>query len=91
MTGALDTLVGKAFPQLSIGDNIGDFSGLNPLEGLVGGCNVSSKTALPRIEIFGGGGFGAAADAVINSIGEVVGANMTSFGVGYKTTLCHNF
>jgi len=84
LTGALDSLVGSAFPQVSIGDMVGDFAGASPLNGLVGGCNVSSKVCgPPRIEIFGGGGLGAAADAVINSIGEVVGANMTSFGVGY--------
>ncbi len=84
LTGSLDTLVGNVFPQLNIGDAVGSFSGSNPLEGLVGGCNVSSKICgPPRIEIFGGGGFGAAADAVINSVGEVVGANMTNFGIGY--------
>jgi len=84
LTGALDTLVGNTFPQLSIGDAVGSFSGSNPLEGLVSGCNVSSKVCgPPRIEIFGGGGLGAAADAVINSIGQVVGVNMKSFGGGY--------
>ena len=31
--------------------------------------------------IFGGGGFGAAADAVINETGNVIGVNMTNFGL----------
>jgi hypothetical protein len=85
LTGALDALVGSTFPQVRIGDMVGDFAGASPLNGLVGGCNVSSKVCgPPRIEIFGGGGLGAAADAVINSVGQVVGVNMSSFGVGYK-------
>ena len=84
LTGALDALVGSTFPQVRIGDMVGDFAGASPLNGLVGGCNVSSKVCgPPRIEIFGGGGLGAAADAVINSVGQVVGVNMSSFGVGY--------
>ena len=85
LTGALDSLVGSTFPQVRIGDMVGDFAGGSPLNGLVGGCNVSSKVCgPPRIEIFGGGGLGAAADAVINSIGQVVGVNMKSFGGGYS-------
>ena len=50
----------------------------------VGGCNVTSLVCgPPRIEIFGGGGFGAAASAVVNTLGQVVGVNMISGGSGY--------
>lgn len=50
----------------------------------VGGCNVTSLVCgPPRIEIFGGGGFGAAASAVVNTLGQVVGVNMVSGGSGY--------
>ena len=82
----LDNLVGLSFPNIAgIGDAIGSASGASPLAGLVSGCNVSSKKCLPpRIEIFGGGGVGAAADAVINEIGEVIGVRIEDTGVGYQ-------
>ncbi len=51
---------------------------------LVGGCPTNViKCGAPSIEIFGGGGFGAAARAVVNEVGQVVGVNMTQFGSGY--------
>ena len=81
----LDDIVGLSFPNIAgIGDAVGSASGGSPLAGLVSGCNVSTKRCLPpRIEIFGGGGVGAAADAVVNSIGEVIGVRMKDTGVGY--------
>ena len=39
----------------------------------------------PRIEIFGGGGASAAARAVVNTVGQVVGVNMTELGFGYTS------
>ena len=39
----------------------------------------------PKIEIFGGGGIGAVADAVVNTIGEVIGANLRYGGSGYTS------
>ena len=84
LVGGISNLPGLAFPNSVIGDTVGSFSGGSPLEGLVGGCNVSSKQCgPPRIEIFGGGGFGAVADAVINETGKIIGVNMKDFGVGY--------
>ena len=85
LSGSLTELVGLSFPNVNvIGDTVGSFSGASPLNGLVGGCNVSSKVCgPPRIEIFGGGGIGAAADAVINSVGDIIGVNMKDFGIGY--------
>jgi hypothetical protein len=51
---------------------------------LVGGCNpYILECGPPTVEIFGGGGIGAAANAVVNSIGEVIGVRMSDFGVGY--------
>ncbi len=86
LVGGLTGLVGLSFPNVSsIGDTVGSFAGGSPLEGLVGGCNVSSKQCgPPRIEIFGGGGVGAFADAVINETGKIIGVNMKDFGSGYK-------
>ena len=86
LVGKLTDLAGLSFPQVSaIGANVGDFAGSSPLEGLVGGCSPDRDKACgpPRIEIFGGGGFGAAADAVINETGNIIGVNMTDFGFGY--------
>ena len=82
----LDDIVGLSFPNAGlIGDTVGSASGGNPLAGLVGGCNVSSKDcSAPRVEIFGGGGTGAVADAVINEIGEVIGVRMQDIGIDYK-------
>ena len=86
LVGKLTDLAGLSFPQVSqIGPNVGDFAGSSPLEGLVGGCSPDKNKSCgpPRIEIFGGGGFGAAADAVINETGNIIGVNMTDFGFGY--------
>ena len=86
LVGKLSGLAGLSFPQASlIGPNIGDFSGASPLNGLVGGCNPQNDKVCgpPRIEIFGGGGFGAVADAVINETGKIIGVNMKDFGFGY--------
>ncbi len=82
----LDDLVGLSFPNIAgIGDVVGSASGGSPLAGLVSGCNVSSKQCFPpRIEIFGGGGVGAAADAVINEVGEVIGVRIQDTGIGYQ-------
>lgn len=39
----------------------------------------------PKIEIFGGGGFGAAATAVVNKLGEVIGVTNLFGGAGYTS------
>ena len=84
--GSLSNLVSGAFPQLpELGGFSAGFGGANPLGGLVGGCSPQNNKVCgpPRIEIFGGGGFGAVADAVINETGKVIGVNMRDFGSGY--------
>ena len=55
--------------------------GLGNMESLVGSCNPFKKRCgPPRIEIFGGGGLGAVANAVVNQTGKVIGVNMKQFG-----------
>ena len=85
MKNIADNLVDLSFPNAAgIGATVGSASGSSPLAGLVGGCNVSSKTCLPpRVVIFGGEGIGAAADAVVSEIGEVIGVRMQDLGTGY--------
>jgi hypothetical protein len=49
-------------------------------------CNTNPyRCGPPKIEIFGGGGIGAVADAVVNTIGEVIGANLKFGGSGYTS------
>ena len=76
----------------SVSDGIDKFFGLDDddvenaeyVKDLLGSCPILNKECgPPKIEIFGGGGFGAAANAVINELGEIVGVNMQSLGVGY--------
>lgn len=76
----------------SISDGIDKFFGLDDedlenaeyVRDLLGPCPIDRKECgPPTIEIFGGGGIGAAANAVINEVGEIVGVNMQSLGVGY--------
>ncbi len=85
LPGAIDSVVDFVFPnQAGIGTTVGSSSGASPLSGLVDGCNTTSKECFPpKIVIFGGGGVGAAADAVVNDIGEVIGVRMQDTGVGY--------
>jgi hypothetical protein len=50
-----------------------------------GGCNPNIlRCGPPEIQILGGGGFGAAAKAVVNNFGRVIGADLSSLGFGYK-------
>ena len=44
------------------------------------------ECGIPQIEIFGGGGSGAVGQAVVNTIGEVVGVDLLSGGSGYTST-----
>jgi len=51
-----------------------------------GGCYSGTfACGLPQIQIFGGGGSGAVATAIVNSIGQVIGANLIFGGSGYKS------
>ena len=79
----------------SMNDGIEKFFGLDDedleqadyVADILGPCPINRKECgPPKIEIFGGGGIGAAANAVINELGEVVGVNMQSLGVGYTNT-----
>ena len=78
----------------SVNDRIDKFFGLDAddlanaekVAAIVGDCPIDQKICgAPKIEIFGGGGIGAAANAVINEFGSIVGVNMTDLGVGYTS------
>jgi len=64
------------FPADQVGDEI--------VAGLVNRCDpYTARCGPPAVLIFGGGGFDAAARAVVNSFGQVVGVNMINLGFGY--------
>ena len=77
--GTIDTLKGTLETVGSAGKILGGVTA-----NLAGGCNTSAfECGPPSIELFGGGGIGAVAKAVVNSVGEVVGANMEDLGLGF--------
>ena len=95
----IDNLIEEAFPNLGkIGSTVSEISTLagtsasipniaggESLKSLAGGCNTHVKECgPPKVEIFGGGGIGAAAKAVINETGKIVGVKMDDLGLGYK-------
>jgi len=52
-----------------------------------GSCYTGTfECGIPQIVIFGGGGSGAIAQAVVNNIGQVIGANLLNGGSGYTST-----
>ena len=51
-----------------------------------GACYAGKfECGLPQVVIFGGGGSGAVGQAVVNNIGQVIGANILSSGSGYTS------
>jgi hypothetical protein len=50
-------------------------------------CNVGAIfCGPPNVEFFGGGGFGAAGNAIINNVGEIIGVDITNSGRGYTSS-----
>ena len=43
------------------------------------------ECGIPQVKIFGGGGSGAIAQAVVNKVGQVIGTNLLNGGSGYKS------
>lgn len=51
-----------------------------------GDCSVTNLNCIiPKVSIFGGGGFGAFGESVVNSLGQIIGVNLLSGGVGYDS------
>jgi len=51
-----------------------------------GDCSVTNLNCIiPKVSIFGGGGFGASGESVVNSLGQIIGVNVLSGGVGYDS------
>ena len=67
-----------------LNDFFGD--GSSNLNQSPGDCYTGTfECGIPQVEIFGGGGSGAVGQAVVNTIGEVVGVNLLSGGEGYES------
>ena len=61
---------------------LGDSAGTIPSS--ITKCDVSAfKCGPPRIEIFGGGGIGAVAEAVVDNAGRTIGVDLINRGSGY--------
>lgn len=53
-------------------------------DNVTGSCDVVNlECGLPTVSIFGGGGSGATANVVVDSIGQIMGVNITNPGSGY--------
>jgi len=66
------------------GQKIGDAGFVDSLG--VTDCDPSVfECGPPSVEIFGGGGIGAAAETILDQTGRIIGVNITNRGSGYKT------
>ena len=64
------------------GQPLGDSAGKIPSN--VTNCDVSAfKCGPPSIQIFGGGGAGAVAEAIVDNVGRTIGVNLINGGSGY--------
>lgn len=71
----------------SVNGWMNDFFGAGKGGGYVspGGCYAGDFNCGVNVEIFGGGGSGAAGAAVVNKIGQIVGVNLFNGGSGYTS------
>lgn len=64
------------------GQPLGDSAGKIPSN--VTNCDVSAfKCGPPSIQVFGGGGVGAVAEAIVDNVGKTIGINLINGGSGY--------
>ena len=84
--GAIDSIsdVTDGLPTTGIFAKKGDGTP-NSIASLVGGCESNVlRCGPPKIELFGGTpGVGGIANAVVNEIGEIIGADILDRGMGY--------
>jgi hypothetical protein len=66
------------------GGKLGQYDGTLPSSVIQ--CDTTPfRCGPPSVVIFGGGGFGAAANAVVDTMGQIVGVDLASRGSGYTT------
>lgn len=88
VTGVVGQVTGAVGQVTSLGDSIGsalkslDFSDL-----FQDTCNVGAiLCGPPTVSFFGGGGIGAAANAVVSASGDILGVDIVNPGSGYVDT-----
>jgi hypothetical protein len=85
-TPTAEGLIGSATDFIDgieiFGQPLGDSAGKIPSN--VTNCDVSAfKCGPPSIQIFGGGGAGAVAEAIVDNVGRTIGVNLINGGSGY--------
>ena len=85
-TPTAEGLIGSATDFIDgieiFGQPLGDSAGKIPSN--VTNCDVSAfKCGPPSIQIFGGGGAGAVAEAIVDNAGRTIGVNLINGGSGY--------
>ena len=85
-TPTAEGLIGSATDFIDgieiFGQPLGDSAGKIPSN--VTNCDVSAfKCGPPSIQIFGGGGAGAVAEAIVDNVGRTIGVNLIYGGSGY--------
>lgn len=76
--GAIDFIDKQSIFKQPLGDAAGKFPSSTT------DCDVSAfKCGPPSIEIFGGGGSGAVAEAIVDNVGRTIGVNLINGGSGY--------
>ena len=85
-TPTAEGLIGSATDFIDgieiFGEPLGDSAGKVPSN--VTNCDVSAfKCGPPSLEIFGGGGAGAVAEAIVDNVGRTIGVNLINGGSGY--------
>ena len=85
-TPTAEGLIGSATDFIDgieiFGEPLEDSAGKIPSN--ITNCDVSAfKCGPPSIEIFGGGGTGAVAEAIVDNVGRTIGVNLINGGSGY--------
>ena len=76
--GAINFIDKQSIFKQPLGDAAGKFPSSTT------DCDVSAfKCGPPSIEIFGGGGVGAVAEAIVDNVGRTIGVDLTNGGAGY--------
>lgn len=80
----IDTVDGWTKDIPIFGGTLGQYDGTIPDS--ITECDTSAyRCGPPKIEIFGGGGFGAAGKAVVDRVGRIIGVDLTFGGSGYNS------
>lgn len=84
LTGLVGNVTGIDFDGLpSVFQDRGDGTP-GSIASLAGGCESNVlRCGPPKIEFFGGAGVGGVANAVVNEVGEIIGADILDRGLGY--------